>query len=166
MKVNPNVLGGGYAALVIFLWALVAIDYQERSRRIVVCLGNKKLELNKIILRVAFLVLGFMAAFRGMDITNDTSAYYRTYQEIAYNGFAGETRMEIGYVAFNVFLSHLFQDNLVGFHVLLFITSAFSYLALEQWIERHADSYGVCIIAFYFHFQIKALCRLFVSLWH
>lgn len=91
-----------------------------------------------------------MAAFRGMDITNDTSAYYRTYQEIAYNGFAGETRMEIGYVAFNVFLSHLFQDNLVGFHVLLFITSAFSYLALEQWIERHADSYGVCIIAFYF----------------
>ena len=150
MKVNPNVLGGGYAALVIFLWALVAIDYQERSRRIVVCLGNKKLELNKIILRVAFLVLGFMAAFRGMDITNDTSAYYRTYQEIAYNGFAGETRMEIGYVAFNVFLSHLFQDNLVGFHVLLFITSAFSYLALEQWIERHADSYGVCIIAFYF----------------
>lgn len=72
----------------------MAIDYQERSRRIVVCLGNKKLELNKIILRVAFLVLGFMAAFRGMDITNDTSAYYRTYQEIAYNGFAGETRME------------------------------------------------------------------------
>ena len=128
----------------------MAIDYQERSRRIVVCLGNKKLELNKIILRVAFLVLGFMAAFRGMDITNDTSAYYRTYQEIAYNGFAGETRMEIGYVAFNVFLSHLFQDNLIGFHVLLFITSAFSYLALEQWIERHADSYGVCIIAFYF----------------
>lgn len=63
MKVNPNVLGGGYAALVIFLWALVAIDYQERSRRIVVCLGNKKLELNKIILRVAFLVLGFMQPF-------------------------------------------------------------------------------------------------------
>ena len=64
MKAHPNGRGGGDAALVIFLWALVAIDYQERSRRIVVCLGNKKLELNKIILRVAFLVLGFMAAFR------------------------------------------------------------------------------------------------------
>lgn len=91
-----------------------------------------------------------MAAFRGIDITNDTATYYRTYQAIAYGGFVGETRMEVGYVALNVLLTGVFQDNLVGFHVLLFITSAFSYCVLEQWIERHASTYGICIITFYF----------------
>ena len=134
----------------LFLWASAALDYQDRIHRRIVCLGNRRIELNKIILRVAFLVLGFMAAFRGMDITNDTAAYYRTYQKIAYLGFMGETRMEIGYVALNVLLTHIFQDTLVGFHVLLLITSAFSYWALEQWIERHAKTYGICIITFYF----------------
>lgn len=58
--------------------------------------------------------------------------------------------MEIGYVALNVFLTHIFRDTLVGFHVLLFITSAFSYWALEQWIERHAITYGISVITFYF----------------
>lgn len=126
------------------------MDYQNGIYRTIVYIGNRKLELNRIILRVIFLVLGFMAAFRGMDITNDTAAYYRTYQKIAYSGFAGETRMEIGYVALNVFLTHIFQDTLVGFHVLLFITSVFCYGALEQWIERHAITYGICVITFYF----------------
>lgn len=150
MKVSPNILGGGYAALVLFLWTSVAMDYQNGIYRTIVYIGNRKLELNRIILRVIFLVLGFMSAFRGMDITNDTAAYYRTYQKIAYSGFAGETRMEIGYVALNVFLTHIFQDTLVGFHVLLFITSVFCYWALEQWIERHAITYGICVITFYF----------------
>lgn len=150
MKVSPNILGGGYATLVFFLWTSVAMDYQNGIHRTIVYIGNRKLKLNRIILRVIFLVLGFMAAFRGMDITNDTAAYYRTYQKIAYSDFAGETRMEIGYVALNVFLTYIFQDTLVGFHVLLFITSVFSYWALEQWIERHAITYGICVITFYF----------------
>lgn len=149
MKVSPNILGG-YATLVFFLWTSVAMDYQNGIHRTIVYIGNRKLKLNRIILRVIFLVLGFMAAFRGMDITNDTAAYYRTYQKIAYSDFAGETRMEIGYVALNVFLTYIFQDTLVGFHVLLFITSVFSYWALEQWIERHAITYGICVITFYF----------------
>lgn len=126
------------------------MDYQNGIHCTIVCIGDRKLELNKVILRIVFLVLGVMAAFRGMDITNDTAAYYRTYQKIAYSGFAGETRMEIGYVALNVFLTHIFRDTLVGFHVLLFITSAFSYWALEQWIERHAITYGISVITFYF----------------
>lgn len=49
-----------------------------------------------------------------------------------------------------MFLTHIFQDTLVGFHVLLFITSVFCYWALEQWIERHAITYGICVITFYF----------------
>ncbi len=142
--------GGGYAALVVFLWVSVAVEYQDRIHGVIVRIGNKHLKLNIIVLRAVFLVLCFMAAFRGMDITNDTEAYYRTYQKIAYSGFAGETRMERGYVALNLLLSRVFQDNLVGFHVLLFITAVFSYLALEQWIERHAVTYGICILAFYF----------------
>lgn len=92
MKVSPNILGG-YATLVLFLWASVAMDYQNGIHCTIVCIGDRKLELNKVILRIVFLVLGVMAAFRGMDITNDTAAYYRTYQKIAYSGFAGETRM-------------------------------------------------------------------------
>ena len=142
--------GGGYAALVVFLWVSVAVEYQDGIHGVIVRIGNKHLKLNIIVLRTVFLVLCFMAAFRGMDITNDTEAYYRTYQKIAYSGFAGETRMERGYVALNLLLSRVFQDNLVGFHVLLFITAVFSYLALEQWIEGHAVTYGICILAFYF----------------
>lgn len=52
-----------------------------------------------------------MSAFRGMDITNDTEAYYRTYQKIAYSGFAGETRMERGYVALNLLLSRVSKKH-------------------------------------------------------
>ena len=128
----------------------VAVEYQAGIHVVIVRIGYKHLKLNIIVLRTVFLVLCFMAAFRGMDITNDTEAYYRTYQKIAYSGFAGETRMERGYVALNLLLSRVFQDNLVGFHVLLFITAVFSYLALEQWIERHAVTYGMCILTFYF----------------
>lgn len=142
--------GGGYAALVVFLWVSVVVEYQDRIHGVIVRIGNKHLKLSIIVLRAVFLVLCFMAAFRGMDITNDTEAYYRTYQKIAYGGFAGETRMERGYVALNLLLSCIFQDDLVGFHVLLFITAVFSYLALEQWIERHAVTYGMCILTFYF----------------
>lgn len=91
-----------------------------------------------------------MAAFRGLDVTNDTNAYFRTYQQIATLGFAGESRMEIGFVAFNVLLSKLFSNVNTGFHVLLFVSSALCYSGLERWIERHAKSYGVCILAFYF----------------
>lgn len=91
-----------------------------------------------------------MAAFRGLDITNDTNAYFRTYQKIALIGFAGESRMEIGYVALNVLISKLFSDIDIGFHVLLFVSSAIAYAGLERWIEQNAESYGVCILAFYF----------------
>lgn len=121
----------------------MVVEYQDRIHGVIVRIGNKHLKLSIIVLRAVFLVLCFMAAFRGMEITNDTEAYYRTYQKIAYGGFVGETRMERGYVALNLLLSCIFQDDLVGFHVLLFITAVFSYLALEQWIERHAVTYGI-----------------------
>ncbi len=150
MQVKPNILGGGYAALITFLWVAVLMEYQSNTRNMVIKCGNRFIKSNKIILRFVFLVLGVMSAFRGMDITNDTAAYYRTYQSIAYGGFAGETRMERGYVALNVLLSLVFKDNLIGFHVLLFITSAFGYLTLERWIEKHAVTYGICILTFYF----------------
>ena len=114
----------------------MAVEYQDGIHGVIVRIGHKHPKLNIIVLCTVFLVLCFMAAFRGMDITNDTEAYYRTYQKIAYSGFAGETRMERGYVALNLLLSRVFQDNLVGFHVLLFITAVFSYLALEQWIRK------------------------------
>lgn len=133
-----------------FIWLSVALEYQAGRNQTTIKLGNRKIQLNVVILRFFFLVLWFMAAFRGMDITNDTSAYYRTYQSIASQGFAGELRMERGYVAFNVLLSHIFPNTLVGFHALLFITATFGYWPLEKWIERHADTYGVCIVAFYF----------------
>lgn len=48
MKVSPNILGGGYAALVLFLWTSVAMDYQNGIYRTIVYIGNRKLELNRI----------------------------------------------------------------------------------------------------------------------
>lgn len=133
-----------------FIWMSVALEYQAVHKGATIQIRSRQVQLNVFILRIVFFILWFMAAFRAMDITNDTAAYYRTYENIARLGFAGEIRMEKGYVALNVLLSHLFSNNLTGFHVLLFITTLISYPAVEQWIERHADTYGICIVAFYF----------------
>lgn len=150
MHSNPNILGGGYAALMCFIWLSVALEYQAGRNQTIVKIGNKQVQLNVVILRIVFLVLWFMAAFRGMDVTNDTSAYYRTYQNIASQGFAATSRLEKGYVAFNILLSRIFPNNLIGFRVLLLITATMEYLPLEKWIEKHSTTYGVCIVAFYF----------------
>lgn len=150
MVYSQNILGGGYIALVSFLWIVAGMDYNFNNRGTLVRLGNKQILLTIGLLRLAFGVLWFMAAFRGLDVTNDTNAYFRTYQRIAALGFAGESRMEVGFVALNVLLSKLFPDVNVGFHILLFVSSVLSYSGLERWIERHAESYGVCILAFYF----------------
>ena len=58
--------------------------------------------------------------------------------------------MEIGFVGLCVLLSRIFPNPQTGFHVLLFLSSTLSYFALEQWIEKHAKTYGVCILTFYF----------------
>lgn len=142
--------GWDYVALLLFLSGTVIVDYIAYERNMKIVFRGKKYVANTIILRMAFLVLWFMAAFRGLDIGNDTQSYFRTYQKIARKGFLGETRMEKGYVILNLILAHIFDGNVTGFHVLVFITSFISYTAVEQWIEKHTDKYGLCIITFYF----------------
>ena len=150
MTVNPNLLGGGYYALVGFLWIVAGLDYQSIVHESTIIRRGKEIPRGVTFLRLAFLVLWFMAAFRGLDVTNDTNAYWRTYQRIATYGFLGESRMEIGFVGLCYLLSRIFPNPQTGFRVLLFLSSTLSYFALEQWIEKHAKTYGVCILTFYF----------------
>lgn len=150
MTASPNILGGGYCALVCFLWIIAGLDYQSIVHKNTIMRRGKVIPKGVIFLRLAFLVLWFMAAFRGLDVTNDTNAYWRTYQWIASYGVLGESRMEIGFVGLCYLLSRIFQNPQTGFHVLLFLSASLSYYALEQWIEKNAKTYGVCILTFYF----------------
>lgn len=148
--VKPNILGIGYFTLVGFLWLLAALDYQANIDRKKKLRLGKKTHQNVIYLRTAFFVLWFMAAFRGLDVMNDTISYWGAYQAISRHGPSIKTHMEIGYVWFNYVISLIFPNPQTGYHVLLFLTSSLSYIAVEQYIEKHAKTYGVCILAFYF----------------
>ena len=74
MTVNPNLLGGGYYALVGFLWIVAGLDYQSIVHESTIIRRGKEIPGGVTFLRLAFLVLWFMAAFRGLDVTNDTNA--------------------------------------------------------------------------------------------
>lgn len=147
MSANPNVLGLDYIALMAFLWMLAAFDYQA-------CMKDYSLtgEIQKhpIWVRLAFLVIGVMAALRAVDITNDTGAYQRIYIAVSSLGISGTKRIEKGYALLNLIISKLFVNTETGFHVLQIIIALFSYYSIERYIEKRAASYGVCLLVFYF----------------
>ena len=144
-----NQIGIGYWSLVISLFVMAILcDYKQNT--IIKFNRNKKYRVNVILLRIAFFIMWFMSAFRGINITNDTAAYLRTYRNISAYGMAGELRMEKGFVTLNAVLARIFPAGDIGFYVLLFISSVLIYYVLEQWIEKNASSYGVCILFFYF----------------
>lgn len=159
MGLGANELGVGYVSLVTFLTLCAIIDNQSNSNdQVQTVFGVTRTRV--FILRLAFFVLWFMAAFRGMLVANDTQSYYRTYIKIAESGLQSENRMEIGYVLLNALISQLFSDNETGFRVLLFISACVAYYPLEQWIERHCSAYDVCLLAFYFLFNASYMSAI------
>lgn len=147
---SQNILGFDYFFLMSFLWLVAGMDYQLSRTNRMIKVGKKNISFRVIMIRIAFLVLWFMAACRGLDVTNDIKSYYELYNKIAAFGPESIKRIEIGYVILNVFFSKLIANSFVGFRVMLLFTTAIGYSAVEQWIERHAQSYGVCLIAYYF----------------
>lgn len=144
MNVNPNILGFDYILLIALLWGLAAIDYQSRSKYGI----TTKRNIN--VVRIAFFVLASMAAFRALDITNDTLSYYRMYNAIGNYGVLGVRRIEKGYVYLNYIISWLVRDSETGYHILQILIAAFSYFSVARYIEKNARTYGVCILTFYF----------------
>ena len=147
---SQNILGFDYFFLMSFLWLVAGMDYQLSRTNRMIKVAKKNISFRVIMIRIAFLVLWFMAACRGLDVTNDIKSYYELYNKIAAFGPESIKRIEIGYVILNVFFSKLIANSFVGFRVMLLFTTAIGYSAVEQWIERHAQSYGVCLIAYYF----------------
>ena len=147
MNVNPNVLGMDYAAVIAFLWAVAAYDYQAGVKDYALFGETKR---HPFWLRIAFFVLCFMAAFRAKEIANDTSTYYSIYKSISIAGISVGARMEKGYVFLNYLISLIFRNQEKGFHILQILVSVFCYYSVERYIEKNAHSYGVAILVFYF----------------
>ena len=147
---NQNILGADYFLLMIFLWFIVAMDHQLSNVDVVLKIKEKNISSRVMMLRIAFFVLWFMAAFRGLDVTNDINSYYGLYCKVSSVGPDSIKRIELGYVFLNALFSKLISNDFVGFRLLLVFTTAIGYSAVEQWIEKHAKSYGICLIAYYF----------------
>lgn len=147
---RQNILGIDYVFLMSFLWLIVGLDYQLSTFNILVKFGKKNINARVLLLRIAFFVLWFMAAFRGFDVTNDIDSYYGLYCKIASTGPESIKRIEKGYVILNMLFSKIVSDNFIGFRLLLLFTTSIGYSAVEKWIEKHANSYGICLIAYYY----------------
>ena len=119
---------------------------------------GKVIPVSVIYLRLFFFILFIMSAFRGIEITNDTGSYLRTYRTIKAYGLMGEERMEQAYVWLNLILAKLFPQGDMGFYVLLFLVSAISYYAMEQWLEENSETYGESIFLFYFMMNSSFMC--------
>lgn len=150
MWTNINILGWDYFLLIFFLWSMSFFCYQLQHNY-----GSSKAFKGRhspdvLILRIAFLVLGLMAAFRGLDVANDTMAYYSAYHYFKTVGHFVSAHMEVGYVTLNLLLAKIFPEGDVGFHILVFFSAIFCYFSVEQWIEKHAKTYGICLLVFYF----------------
>ena len=155
LKFGENILWPQFYIFSLFTFLIAYISESNKDNEII--LIKRRYSINVIALRFYFFILFLMAAFRGFEITNDTLAYYNTFTNIRDRGFSGELRMENGYVLLNVLLSKILPDD-VGFYVLLFIASAFSYYVFERWIEKNTNTYGVCIIVFYFLMNPSFVC--------
>lgn len=149
-EVHANILGIDYALLMLFLWLNAGIDYQLSRTGIVIKTKRNSTDVRIFLIRFAFFVLWFLAVFRGLDVTNDIESYHSFYEKVAVFGPGSVKRVEVGYVILNEVFSKLFTNNEVGFRVLIAVITAVGYGAVEQWIERHAKSYGVCLIAYYY----------------
>lgn len=147
---QQNVLGVDYFLLMSFLWLIAGADYQLSQSSVTIRVWKKDINVRVVLIRLAFFVLWFMAAFRGLDITNDIGSYYRFYDKVATFGPDSVNKIETGYLLLNIFVSKIILDHFVGFRVLLLFTTVIGYSAVEQWIERHAKSYGICLLAYYY----------------
>ncbi len=147
---NINILGWDYFLLMLFLWSMACICYQIQNHPTTIRFHIKKHSLDVSVLRLVFIVLGLMAALRGLDIANDTMAYYSAYHYFKLTNTFLSTYMEAGYVALNLFIAKIFPHGDTGFHILVFLTSIFCYWSVEQWIEKHAKTYGISFLTFYF----------------
>lgn len=149
MGLGSSVFGVDYVLMIAFMGFIAISDYSF-GKNCIIKIGKKSYKYQIIVIRTCFLVLFIMAAFRGMNVANDTASYYRTFLKIQENGIQSEQRMEIGYVLLNGFLAKIFPVGDIGFYVLLFISAFVAYFPLERWIEKHSTSYAIAIIAFYF----------------
>ena len=112
---HANVLGIDYALLMLFLWLTAGVDYQLSGSSVVMKIRRNSIDVRVILIRFAFFVLWFLAAFRGLDVTNDFETYRNIYEKIAVFGPESVKRVETGYVILNEVFSKLFTNNEVGF---------------------------------------------------
>ncbi len=110
--------------------------------------SNKKSK-NKICLVLFFLIFFVFAAFRSVNVGNDTVEYKRVFDSISFspslNEAVNSTRYEAGYVTYNYLLSKITNN----FQAVLIINSAI-YIAASLWfINKYSKNTNKTILLFF-----------------
>lgn len=101
---------------------------------------------NAVFMTAAMVVMMFLAAFRSVNVGNDTDEYIRIFNEIISNpDYIDTTRFEKGYLYLNKFVA-LFTTNPQG---ILIVTSIIYYTVFIWFFKRHSRNYAFTLIMFY-----------------
>ncbi len=91
------------------------------------------------------LILFSLVAFRASNVGNDTASYLRTFRSIVEaGGFAG-SRTELGYQAFNVFVSKISSNP----QAIIIATSLFIYGLATAYFQKHSVNPWIVLTLFF-----------------
>ena len=146
-------------SLIVLIFACLMM----RSGNLLLLNGKQKTQgkvipVSVIYLRLFFFILFIMSAFRGIEITNDTWSYLRTYRTIKAYGLMGEERMEQAYVWLNLILAKLFPQSDMGFYVLLFWSVPYPIMPWNNGWKKILQPMGESIFLFYFMMNSSFMC--------
>lgn len=149
----------------MFLYIILSIYY---VLCILIELGlknkNKKINENFWIFILLF-PLFFLAAFRSVNVGNDTYNYFRSFNLISQESLFSSTvsRLEIGYVFLVKFLSKL-GLNYLGFQV---VVNLFIYYVFGITIKKYSKFYSVSAFVFFnmnMFFQTMNISRAYLAI--
>ena len=107
---------------------------------------NKKSKSRYIFLLL--LIPFFLAAFRGIDVGNDTYTYFRMYRNVGlysnYFNFMARTRLEPGYSL----LMFGFQWLGASYEVFQVFCEAVIFLSFNKYIKRYSENYALSCFMF------------------
>jgi hypothetical protein len=107
-------------------------------------LGNIK---PKTVLRIAMVLLWFIATVRSLKVGNDTQNYYNIFTSISkyHNLEIFSTRYEIGYLWLNELISHLTNN----FWIFLAIVNTIIYYAYYKFIDMYSENPMMSVFLFF-----------------
>ena len=99
-----------------------------------------------IFMIITMIVMMLLAAFRSINVGNDTDEYIRIFNEILSNpDYANITRYEVGYIFLNKFVGK-FTFNPQG---IIIVTAVIYYTVFIWFYVKHSKNYSLTLILFF-----------------